>query len=97
VVARRREGARWTAESKASNARRSWTPKASLSVVTAPADHHDSPLLGETLHTVGGLPDEASVHLDRAYDSNVESPASGEPWPFTAVSINVDPYAIMDA
>jgi hypothetical protein len=56
-----------------------------------------SPLLGEILHTVGGLPDEASVHLDRAYDSNVESPASGEPWPFTAVSINVDPYAIMDA
>ena len=42
-----------------------------LGVITAPANHHDSPLLEETLHTVGGLPDGASVHLDRAYDSNV--------------------------
>ena len=42
-----------------------------LGTITAPANHHDSPLLGETLHTVGGLPDEASVHLDRAYDSKL--------------------------
>jgi transposase len=41
-----------------------------LGVITAPANRHDSPLLGETLHTVGGLPERASVHLDRAYDSN---------------------------
>ncbi len=46
-----------------------------LAVVSAPANRHDSPLLGETLDgvlvAVGGLPDEASVHLDRGYDSNV--------------------------
>jgi transposase len=41
-----------------------------LGVITAPANRHDSPLLGETLHTVGGLPEQASVYLDRAYDSN---------------------------
>ena len=43
-------------------------------VVTAPANRHDdSPLLDETLdhalRTLGELPDRASVHLDRAYDS----------------------------
>jgi transposase len=42
-----------------------------LKVITAPANRHDSPLLGETLHTRGGLPEQASIHLDRAYDSNV--------------------------
>jgi len=44
-----------------------------LGVVTAPANRHDSPLLDETLdhalRTLGELPDRASVHLDRAYDS----------------------------
>jgi DDE family transposase len=44
-----------------------------LGVVTAPANRHDSPLLGETLdavvETLGGLPDQASIHLDRGYDS----------------------------
>jgi transposase len=30
-----------------------------------------SPLLSETLDTVGEVPEQASVHLDRAYDSNV--------------------------
>jgi IS5 family transposase len=44
-----------------------------LGVVTAPANRHDSPLLGETLdavvETLGGLPDRASIHLDRGYDS----------------------------
>jgi transposase len=42
-----------------------------LGVIAAPANRHDSPLLSETLHTVGELPDQASVHLDRAYDSKV--------------------------
>ena len=42
-----------------------------LGVITAPANRHDSPLLSETLHTVGELPEQASVHLDRAYDSKV--------------------------
>ena len=43
--------------------------------VTAPANRHDSPLLVATLEhadaSVGGLPDPASVHLDRGYDSFV--------------------------
>ena len=42
-----------------------------LGVIAAPANRHDSPLLSETLHTVGELPEQASVHLDRAYDSEV--------------------------
>jgi transposase len=41
--------------------------------VTAPANRHDSPLLVPTLKhasaSVGGLPEGASVHLDRGYDS----------------------------
>jgi hypothetical protein len=43
-----------------------------LGTVVAPANHHDSPLLERTLDTLeplGELPDGASVHLDRAYDS----------------------------
>jgi len=43
-----------------------------LGTVTAPANRHDSPLLGATLDALeglGGLPDRAKVHLDRAYDS----------------------------
>jgi IS5 family transposase len=43
--------------------------------VTAPANHHDSPLLVPTLdrasESVGGMPEGASVHLDRDYDSNL--------------------------
>jgi transposase len=42
-----------------------------LGVIAAPANRHDSPLLGETLDTAGELPERASVHLDRAYDSRV--------------------------
>jgi transposase len=45
-----------------------------LGVVAAPANHHDSPLLASTLEAVEAtteLPEHASVHLDRAYDSNV--------------------------
>ena len=42
--------------------------------VTAPANRHDSPLLVPTLEhagkSVGALPEEASVHLDRGYDSS---------------------------
>ena len=44
-----------------------------LGVVTAPANCPDSSLPGETLdvviETLGGLPDRASIHLDRGYDS----------------------------
>jgi transposase len=46
-----------------------------LGTVTAPANRHDSPLLSETLDTVaetlGELPEQAKVHLDRGYDSRV--------------------------
>jgi transposase len=45
-----------------------------IGVVTAGANRHDSPLLGPTLDAVRtsvGLPEGASVHLDRAYDSGV--------------------------
>ena len=44
-----------------------------LGAVIAPANRHDSPLLGETLdavaETLGGLPEKTSVYLDRGYDS----------------------------
>lgn len=43
-----------------------------LGTVIAPANRHDSPLLEvtlETLEPLGELPDRASVHLDRGYDS----------------------------
>jgi len=45
-----------------------------LGVLCAPANRHDTPLVGETLESVDSsieLPEQASVHLDRAYDSNV--------------------------
>lgn len=45
-----------------------------LGSVVAPANRHDSPLLDATLDALeplGELPDRASVHLDRAYDSAV--------------------------
>jgi hypothetical protein len=47
-----------------------------LGAVAAPANHHDSPLLGETLDSVeeilGALPEPARrVHLDRGYDSGL--------------------------
>ncbi len=42
-----------------------------LGVITAPANRHDSPLLGETLDTARELPQHSSVHLDRAYDSKI--------------------------
>jgi IS5 family transposase len=43
-----------------------------LGTIAAPANRHDSPLLGETLDTlemVGELPEQMSAHLDRGYDS----------------------------
>jgi transposase len=44
-----------------------------LGSVSAPANRHDSPLLVPTLKaasgSLGALPEEASVHLDRGYDS----------------------------
>jgi transposase len=43
-----------------------------LGFVTAPANRHDSPLLAETLDALGSLAgQEASVHLDRGYDSDL--------------------------
>jgi transposase len=45
-----------------------------LGAIAAPANCHDSPLLGETLDTMealGELPERMSVHLDRGYDSEV--------------------------
>jgi hypothetical protein len=43
-----------------------------LGAIAAPANRHDSPLLEETLDTLGklgSLPERMSVHLDRGYDS----------------------------
>ena len=43
-----------------------------LGTITAPANRHDSPLLGETLDTLealGPMPEQVSVHLDRGHDS----------------------------
>jgi transposase len=42
-----------------------------LGAVAAPANRHDSPLLGPTLSALEtlGVPEWASVHLDRGYDS----------------------------
>jgi hypothetical protein len=46
-----------------------------LGIICAPANRHDSPLLGETLHKSVydsiDLPEQARVHLDRAYDLNL--------------------------
>ena len=45
-----------------------------LGVVSAGANRHDSPLLAPTLDTAEAsieLPEQASVYLDRAYDSKV--------------------------
>jgi hypothetical protein len=42
-----------------------------LGTITAPANRHDSPLLGETLDALkalGPMPEQLSVHLDRSYD-----------------------------
>jgi IS5 family transposase len=70
-----------------------------LGTVVAPANRHDSPLLEETLDALGPLgemPDRASVHLDRAYDSAAtrrklaarclagEIPEKGKPAPLGA-------------
>ncbi|HKG49402.1 MAG TPA: IS5 family transposase [Actinomycetales bacterium] len=44
-----------------------------LHLVTAGANRHDAPLPGPTLDgldKLDGLPDDATVHLDRAYDSD---------------------------
>jgi len=45
-----------------------------LHVVSAGANRHDSPLLAPTLaglDKLDGLPDDVTVHLDRAYDSSL--------------------------
>jgi transposase len=71
-----------------------------MGATTAPANHHDSPLLVPTLEavtkTLGGLPEETSIHLDRGYDSKLtrerlkelglrgEISGKGKPAPFWA-------------
>ena len=71
-----------------------------LGTVAAPANRHDSPLLVPTLEAaskaLGALPEEASVHLDRGYDSRLtrerladlgmrwEISGKGKPAPFWA-------------
>jgi transposase len=71
-----------------------------VGATTAPANRHDSPLLVPTLEavtkTLGSLPEETSVHLDRGYDSNLtrerleelglgwEISGKGKPAPFWA-------------
>lgn len=72
-----------------------------LGAIAAPANHHDSPLLEETLDTmeiVGELPERMSVHLDRGYDSKLtrerlkelglgwEISGKGKPAPFWATN-----------
>jgi len=46
-----------------------------LGFATAPANRHDSPLLGETMDSIeeilGALPEPVRVHLDRGYDSDL--------------------------
>jgi hypothetical protein len=73
-----------------------------LGAVSAPANRHDSPLLIPTLETaseaLGALPEGASVHLDRGYDSRLtrerlaelglrwEISGKGKPAPFWATN-----------
>jgi hypothetical protein len=73
-----------------------------LGAVTAAANRHDSPLLVPTLEaaaeTLGTLPEGASVHLDRGYDSRLtrerlaelglrwEISGKGKPAPFWATN-----------
>ncbi len=73
-----------------------------LGAVSAPANRHDSPLLVPTLEAVsealGTLPEGASVHLDRGYDSRLtrerlaelglrwEISGKGKPAPFWATN-----------
>ncbi|GHF72339.1 transposase [Kitasatospora xanthocidica] len=53
-----------------------------LGIVSAGANRHDSPLLAPTLKAaddqVGGLPDRATVNLDRGYDSDKTRRMLGE-------------------
>ncbi len=74
-----------------------------LGTVVAPANRHDSPLLVPTMEavseTLGALPEGASVHLDRGYDSRLtrerlaelglrrwEISGKGKPAPFWATN-----------
>jgi len=73
-----------------------------LGTTTAPANRHDSPLLVPTLmaasEALGALPEGASVHLDRGYDSRLsrerlqelglgwEISGKGKPAPFWATN-----------
>ena len=46
-----------------------------LGLATAPTNRHDSPLLGESMHSMEeilrALPEPVRVHLDRGYDSDL--------------------------
>ena len=73
-MARKQGEVRWTGQKEASNARRLWVREGSLWGPSSPSriTVYDSPLLDATLDALeplGELPDRASVHLDRAYDS----------------------------
>ena len=74
VAARTRAEARWIGERGIKRSTIVGAEGNPLGVLCAPANFHDSPLLGETLQSMDGsleLPEHASVHLDRAYDSNL--------------------------
>jgi transposase len=53
-----------------------------LGTIAAPANRRDTPLLGETLEPLeellGSMPEQVSVHLDRAYDSEATRKRLGE-------------------
>jgi transposase len=55
-----------------------------LGCVSAPANRHDSPLLVPTLEStseaLGALPEGASVHLDRGYDSRLSRASAFWSW-----------------
>ncbi len=77
VAARRRAEARWTEASGASNALRPLVPTGYpwMWLPLRPTATLRRSYVGETLdavvQTLGGLPDRASIHLDRGYDSKV--------------------------
>ena len=73
--ARRRAKARWTGKRGIKRSTMVDANGIPLAIVAAGANRHDSPLLAPTLDAAREasieLPEHASVHLDRAYDSEV--------------------------
>jgi IS5 family transposase len=74
VAARRLAKARWIGKQGIKRSTAVDERGTPIGGVSAPANRHDAPLLVPTLQrasaSVGGLPDLASVHLDRGYDSS---------------------------